>query len=163
GVALAGSQALGLQRRQSDIDLLVITDPRYMWLARTLLTAYAQIAGVRRHGNLIADRVCLNHYVAGPHLITHIRNLYTASEYAKLRPIYNPEAVWQFQHENISWIAELFPNQKSILATKPDRSKGSKLQHWLEWLIHHSFGRVLEKALGDLQAQRIRIQKDIVV
>src|SRR5205085_4694244 len=68
GVALAGSQAMGDNKPGSDIDLLVVTDKRFMWTARVFITAYLQILGLRRYGNHIADRFCLNHYVAGPKL-----------------------------------------------------------------------------------------------
>lgn len=64
GAALAGSQAMGQEKEASDIDLLIITDPKYMWLARTLVTAYFQILGKRRHGRKIQNRFCLNHYLA---------------------------------------------------------------------------------------------------
>lgn len=66
GVAIGGSQALGQQKQASDIDLLIITDQKFMWLARTLASIYFQIFGVRRYKNNTQNRFCLNHYLAAP-------------------------------------------------------------------------------------------------
>ena len=70
--ALAGSQAQGVQKSDSDIDLLIIVEPEFLWLGRTAVTAYFQILGLRRHGKKIANRFCLNHYLAGVKIIDRI-------------------------------------------------------------------------------------------
>jgi len=110
GAALAGSQAQGVQKPDSDIDLLIIVEPEFLWLARTAVTAYFQSLGLRRHSKKIADRFCLNHYLVGVKTITELRNLYTAWEYAKLRPLVNGGAIAEFQEKNCAWIEEFFPN-----------------------------------------------------
>jgi hypothetical protein len=110
GVGLAGSQAMGPQKQNSDIDLLIIVDQRFLWLARTVATAYFQILGLRRHGNKIANRFCLNHYLAGVKTINELKNLYTAWEYAKLRPLVYSNVIEDFQTKNGGWIAEFFSN-----------------------------------------------------
>jgi hypothetical protein len=163
GVALVGSQAFGLQREQSDIDLLVITDSRYMWLARTIITAYFQILGMRRHGKYIANRFCLNHYIAGPHLLEHSKNLYTAMEYSKSRPLYGADSVAAFQNSNAGWITALFPNQKYRELVGTPLARRSRMQYALERLIDNTVGKSLEKFLEQVQKKRIKIEKDIVV
>ncbi len=110
GAALAGSQAMGQQKETSDIDLLIILDPKFLWLGRTLVTAYFQVLGIRRHGKKISNRFCLNHYLAGIKSIMELRNLYTAWEYMKLRSLVYPQTIANFQIQNRDWIAEFFPN-----------------------------------------------------
>ena len=152
GVAIAGSQALGQQRSTSDIDLLIITDSKYMWTARTLLSAWFHLFGVRRHGKKITNRFCLNHYLADPKELSSERNLYTAMEYAKLRPVIYPHRIVKFQKANKEWLKQFFPNiEFGAIPVK----QTSGLQVLLEKVFTNSFGQWLEKRLGNWQRKRI--------
>lgn len=175
GAALAGSQAQGAQKTASDIDLLIIVDPKFLWLGRTAVTAYFQMLGLRRHGDKIANRFCLNHYLAGVKTLTELRNLYTAWEYAKLRPLVYGAAVAEFQQKNSFWIQAFFPNFESpiyhILAPSyfkrgglhgsPDES--TWLQKSLERMLTGKFGRWLESKLKNWQLPKIRQEEFILV
>lgn len=152
GVALAGSQALGLQKKESDVDLLVITEPGWLWLPRTLVTAYFQILGIRRHGTKIANRVCLNHYLSGAKAMRVGHNWYTALEYAKLRPLVGAQTIALFQEANSKWVQTLFPNAAPIQMT---RAPGSTVQKLFEMLFSNTLGKGLERMLGDWQGKRI--------
>jgi predicted nucleotidyltransferase len=160
GISLAGSQALGLQRSTSDIDLLIITDSRYMWLARTFLTVYFQIFGVRRHGKKITNRFCLNHYIANTREVDAERNLYKAMEYAKLRPVVYPQTTHEFQLANFPWIKVFFPN---VIFNNDQPSAPSVLQTLFEFLLNHRLGLWLEAKLGSIQLKRIKQDKYIFV
>ncbi len=160
GISLAGSQALGLARSTSDIDLLIITDSKFMWLARIFLSAYFQITGVRRHGNKIANRVCLNHYLANIREVDVEKNLYKAMEYTKLRPVVYPQATLAFQQVNQQWINFLFPN---VTFEKVYVEKQSWLQKILESIFQNSAGLWLDKTLGNMQLARIKQEKYIFV
>jgi len=160
GVAIAGSQAMGQEKDSSDIDLFIVTDPSYMWLARTLVTAYFQILGKRRHGLYIANRFCLNHYLAGPKKIGSLRNLYTALEYLKLRPVVYGNSIWSFEQENSNWLKMFFPNAN---LKKPIGLKVSKVQEVLEKVLGGGLGKSLEKALKNWQLPKIRKEDFIIV
>ncbi len=159
GAALAGSQAMGQQKESSDIDLLIITDPKFMWLARTLVTAYFQILGKRRYGAKIANRFCLNHYLAGPKSINRLKNLYTASEYLKLRTLVGEDEVLKFQAQNLEWIKLFFPNAE----IKTSSAQPNKAQAVLEKIFHAKFCQWLEQKLKNWQLPRIRQEKFILV
>ncbi len=160
GVALAGSQALGRQRPTSDIDLLIITDPRRMWTARTLLSAWFHLLGVRRHGKKIANRFCLNHYLASPREVDAERNLYKAMEYTKLRPEINFQQIRRFQRANENWIRQFFPN--ITFPTVPKKTS-PYLQIIFEWILDNRFGDWLENRLASLQKRRIRQDQFVFV
>ncbi len=159
GVALAGSQAMGQQKANSDIDLLIITDPKFMWLARTAVTGYFQVFGQRRHGQNIANRFCLNHYLAGPKPIRQLKNLYTAVEYLKLRPLVYGRVVREFQDNN-HWIKSFLPNG-GFLYAEADRQ--TAVQKKLEEFFGGKFGPWLEQKLKNWQLPKIRREKFIVV
>ncbi len=160
GAALAGSQALGLQKENSDIDLLVFTHPRYMFLARVLVSLYFQILGLRRHGSKITNRFCLNHYMASGKILTEDKNLYSAAEYIKLRPLAYSQAVVEFQEKNQGWIKTLFPNVSFKLQ---NIEKTSLLQKILENFLDNAFGNWLEKISNRIQHSRILPGEFIVV
>lgn len=150
-IALLGSQALGQQKPSSDIDLFVITDPKFIGLARFFLTTYFQILGIRRHGIKVANRFCLNHYLAGSISLKHDRNLYTAFEYLKFRSLIYPQNYSEFL-ENNDWILLFFPN-----ATLPKLKdeQHSSLQIFLEKLLNNKIGLWLESKVISAQLARI--------
>ena len=160
GVALGGSQALGLAKATSDIDLLIITDSRYLWLARTLATAYFQILGKRRHGKKITNRFCLNHYLAGAKSLDQIKNLYSAMEYGRLRPLIYPQTIADFQQNNAVWIQQCFPQWQPTIAVE---EQSSVIQKFLEKIFLNNFGVWLETKLKTWQLARIRKEKFIIV
>lgn len=160
GISLAGSQAFGLQRSTSDIDLLIITDSRFMWLARIFLSVYFQVLGVRRHGKKIINRFCLNHYIANTREVDAERNLYKAMEYTKLRPLVYPQTTQQFQKANEKWIKVFFPNvnfENGLYGSQ------SVMQMFLEILLNHRVGLWFEQKLGQIQLKRIKQDKFIFV
>ncbi len=152
GVALLGSQALGHQSKNSDIDLFIITEPGHMWLARMLVTIYFQFTGARRHGNRISNRFCLNHYLSGIQELHRDRNLYTAMEYIKMRPLVYPGTLSEFQQKNQPWLAAFFPNVGEI---ESDYDVQSDLQRLLEYFLKGGLGNWLEKVSKRLQLSRI--------
>ncbi len=152
-VVLLGSQAMGRQKKDSDIDLFVITDPDHIGIARTFLTVYFQVLGVRRHGNKIANRFCLNHYLASPRALVSDRNLFTAYEYIKHRPLVYGHVFFEFLNNN-PWVYSFFPNAKPT--AKPTSIRTSGLQAFLEKLFNNKVGVWLEKKLLDTQLKRIK-------
>ncbi|MCC7356328.1 MAG: hypothetical protein IT410_01775 [Candidatus Doudnabacteria bacterium] len=162
GVGLVGSQALGQERSGSDIDLFLFTDSKFLWTARTLVTGYFQMLGVRRHGKKITNRFCLNHYVAGAKKIEHGKNLYTALEYVKLRSLTSSSLVSEFKNQNL-WIYTFFPNAFRINSFAVLGSERSNFQKFSEYLFTNSLGEWFERILSQVQMKRIRQEKYIVV
>jgi hypothetical protein len=151
-IGLVGSQALGLARATSDIDVLIIVEPKFLGLARFFVTVYFQILGVRRHGKKVANRFCLNHYLVGPKTLQQDRNIYTASEYLKARPIYHGGVLTEFKENNWPWLQLFFPNAElfdyELMPVPP-------LKAMLEKLFANPLGKALEAALLKYQQQRL--------
>ena len=151
GVGIGGSQSLGQQKNTSDIDLFIATEPGFMWLARTVISFYFQVLGLRRHGKKIVNRFCLNHYVAGAKPVDRERNLYKAMEYARLRPLIYPQGVAQFLQKNLDWIQIYFPN----FYTDNGKEAQSMVQGAFETILKNPFGQMLERVLGFIQKHKI--------
>lgn len=61
-VAVVNTLALSNVRPESDIDLLIITAPRHIWITRLIVTFIVSLLGYRRHGTKVAGRICLSFY-----------------------------------------------------------------------------------------------------
>lgn len=160
GAALGGSQALGVQKQTSDIDLLIFTHPDFLWLARTLVTAYFQFVGKRRHGKCITNRFCLNHYLANPREVHEFRNLYTALEYGRLRPLVYPSSALRFVYNNRTWMGQVFPEMEFI---KAGSEKSHPVQQIFETLFNNRLGRFIERKLKSMQLPHIRTKEKFIV
>lgn len=152
GVAIGGSHTLGKAKKDSDIDLLMILDPEFLWLGRILVTGYFQLTGHRRHHQKVANRFCLNHYLAGPIAVDRERDPYNAMEYLRLHSHVYPQIVEQFVRNNLPWIQKFFP--QAILPSVGVQAP-SRLQKILEYIFRNPLGRALNMSLGRWQMKRI--------
>ena len=159
-VALTGSEATNSSKRGSDIDLLVITEPGRMWLGRLAITVYFQAIGLRRHGDKVADRFCLNHYVAGARRLGHDHNIYTAVEYVSLVPYFGAEKIRQFQDRNLDWVRTYLAQPALVRYVTPQKSWAAFA---VEKIFANKFGSWLDARAGKLQSRRIRLQNYITV
>lgn len=163
GVALTGSQALGLQKKNSDIDLLIFTDSKFLGLARFFVTLFFQIFGVRRYGKKVANRFCLNHYLAGVFLLNKDKNIYTAVEYTKLRTLYGEKVNSEFIKLNSEWIQAFLPNLE--IQTKKENFLNKQenfLKRNLEKIFLNSVGQKIEHWFKKYQISRVQAGEFVV-
>lgn len=159
-VALTGSEAINNSKKGSDIDLLVLTKPNRIWLGRIFLSAFFHLFGVRRHGNYITNRFCLNHYIEQSKQIDIDQNTYTAVEYVSLVPYFGGEAVYEFQQKNLGWIHKYLQQPQIV---KYQTQKGSIWQKFWESLFANPIGNILENLAGIIQRRRIQVRSNIVI
>lgn len=108
GVFVSGSVAGVRATRVSDIDVLVVARKGHIWTTRFFLTFLTHIAGVRRRGEYVADRICLNHYIAQNALLIPFESLYNAHTYIDLIPLVNKEHVFEVFFRKNRWIRTYF-------------------------------------------------------
>jgi len=161
GIAIGGSQSLGIEGADSDIDLFVITHSKYIWTARTFLTLYFQFFGIRRYKNFITNRFCLNHYVSGPKVLSRDTNLYTAMEYLRLRPVVGFEYIQAFKIKNQRWLGRVFPNLALYNEITSYPRPRPWVQRFLELVIKKLFSNRLEEWLASWQLKRIK-KEDLI-
>lgn len=159
-VAVSGSEAINNSGEGSDIDLLILSAPRRIWLARVFATAYFQVLGMRRHGPLVANRFCLNHYIEQGKELAYDRNIYTAIEYVSLIPYFGGRNIYDFQKRNLPWISEYLSQPMLELKETP---LPSAFQRTFEALLANKAGDSLERMAGYLQQRRIRKESNIVI
>ncbi|HTY38970.1 MAG TPA: hypothetical protein VMH23_17765 [Bacteroidota bacterium] len=103
-VMLSGELSKGVASKNSDIDFVVVTRPGRLWLCRSFLILFKKtvLLNSRRY-------FCLNHFVAEDNLEVGLRNIYSATEIATLKPLYNRKRYEEYMANNV-WIKEYFPN-----------------------------------------------------
>ena len=63
-VVLTGSVATGEATQKSDIDFLIVTKKRRIYLARAIIVVMAKIWGEYRSNNNVAGKLCLNWFLS---------------------------------------------------------------------------------------------------
>lgn len=108
-IGMTGALAIKNANVKSDLDILVVLKKGKIWTGRTLVTLFLHIVGTRRHGRKTADRVCLNYFITDESLEVITKDLFAASEYMFLFPLYGWETYERFQIKN-QWIKSMKPN-----------------------------------------------------
>lgn len=142
-IYLTGSQAMNVADSTSDLDFMLVTVPKRLWLTRIIVSCYAQWQGKRRSwNNEEPGSWCFNLWLDSGHLSVapDKQDSYRAYEVLQAKPLWTAPGYAQlFVHKN-SWIknfffaravAGLLPS-KTELSLQPERS--SLLHHWWSWL-----------------------------
>lgn len=169
-IFVSGSLAQNSCHSESDLDLLIVARAGRIWTARFFATILTHVLGLRRHGEKIKDRVCLNHYITDKSLqIPQAgRSLYTAQIYNQLVLLFEkePNLFSRFRQEN-GWIKDYF---QAVLSAKPDASglAGMNLRRIkeirvllfltraAEFVLNGYLGNRLEVFLGRVQGSKIQ-------
>jgi len=107
GVFLTGSVAVGNAKKDSDIDLMIVTKPNTLWLTRAAVVAILKFS--KKYGNF-KDRICPNIFLDANHLEIKEKNLYTAHEVRQVKCLFDRGGVekeWLFKN---SWTKEYLPD-----------------------------------------------------
>lgn len=108
-IGATGGVAMKNANNKSDLDLFVVLKYGKIWTGRTIITAMLHIFGKRRHGKKVKDRTCLNFFVTDQTLEVITKDLFSASEYMFLFPLYGFETFNRFQLKN-RWIQKMKPS-----------------------------------------------------
>ena len=138
-VLASGSLSKGYMDEKSDLDFFIITAPRRLWIARTLLVLYKRIFLLNSH-----KYFCVNYFVDEQHLEIEEKNLFTATELATVLPLYGSEHYTRLHYSN-RWLWEYFPNftPRSVINVLNGVTSG--LKNYCEKLLNIFFGNAIEK------------------
>lgn len=140
-VAVTGALAMDNVTPDDDIDLLIITQPGRVWLARAFVIV------VVRWARLFGVSLCPNYLLADTALRQDRRDLFMAHELAQMVPLAGLALYWRMRRAN-GWAAELLPNADLPPRVERDRApRGAGLlaQRALEQLLRGGVGDWLER------------------
>ena len=102
-IAITGSVAKKNADKSSDIDFFVVLEKGKIFTGRMLVSLIVQLLGRRRYNDKIKDRICLNYYITTGSLEINLKDVFAASEYSCLMPLYGLDTFRNFIDKN-KWI-----------------------------------------------------------
>ena len=125
-VLASGSLSKGYMDEKSDLDFFIVTAPKRLWIARTLLVTYKWVFLFNSH-----KYFCANYFVDEDHLEIEEKNLFTATELATALPLYGAQYYQRLMAEN-SWLKGFFPNYSPRPTGTVPESKTAGFKKMLE-------------------------------
>ncbi len=154
-VGLTGSLSMKNADCGSDWDFFVVLRSGYIWTGRATVTALLHLFGLRRHGNHIAHRACLNFWVTTRSLEIRLKDIFSSSEYFFIIPLFG-EAVFRGFWRSNGWIRRFRPHFRETplvhVSTLPDTALASISRAIGEVLL---VGLGIESALRTIQKRKI--------
>jgi len=133
GLFLSGSLSKGTQDERGDIDFLLVTAGNRLWTTRFF--ASLLLKSIPKSGR---RNFCMNYFLPEDRLGIPDRTLFSATEVAFLKPLWNTPATAAFFEQN-SWFRAFYPNLEP--APPPDAAHRSPfLQRLLEWPLSGRLG-----------------------
>jgi hypothetical protein len=115
GVFVTGALAMMNAGKEDDLDFMIITAPKRLWLTRFMITLLAFLRGKKRSPNHSKNQSwCLNLWLTTENLPVPEakRSIYTAYEVIQALPILGKgKTVVNFFQQN-AWVSEFLPNWK---------------------------------------------------
>ena len=155
-VAITGSLAMKNSNSVSDIDFLVVLKHGKIFTGRLLVTLIVHLLGRRRYGEKINNRVCLNYFITTKTLEINLKDIFSASEYSFIFPIFGFNIFRKFKEANcwierykINYQTNLLANLKIVRENKTIkfiRKSGEKILDFSfieEYLKKWQIGRIV--------------------
>jgi hypothetical protein len=136
-IGLTGAVAIKNAGNSDDIDILIITRNRTLWISRFLVVIVLDFIGIRRKPNddKFNNKICVNMFLDVEHLQipSNERDIYSAHEITQMKVLYDRGNNYiQFLKEN-RWIKEYLPNSvidTKILRVKDNKRKKNRFVSW---------------------------------
>jgi hypothetical protein len=136
-IAVTGALAMDNCDEHDDVDILIVTAPARVWLARlfAILTVYA--------AKMTATRLCPNYVLSQDALELAPRTMYVAHEFTQMVPLFG-FSVYEQMHTANPWVRQYLPNADRSLHQEPEYLPGRVTQS-----LKAAGERLLSGQLGD--------------
>jgi hypothetical protein len=106
-LAVTGSLAMNNVNDNSDIDYLIVTSARRLWMCRAMVLAIVRLASLQ------GVRLCPNYLISERSLVFPDRTLYAAHELAQMIPLFGMQVYRTIYHLN-RWREYYLPNADGV-------------------------------------------------
>ncbi len=142
-VFITGTLSKNSSSPESDLDFMVVTKPKRLWICRTLLMLFKKIFLLNNH-----KFFCINYFVSRDSLEIEEKNIFTATEIVFIKATFNSQLMKEFLESN-KWIINFFPNYKigSLTFNQPGckiNNRKSYIQKFFEIIFFSKFGDYLD-------------------
>ena len=127
-IFLGGSISLGTARKESDIDIFVVSKNNRVWINKFFMTLTLSLAGERRTKKILTDKFCLNVFLSNKNPVLPHCDSVGAIFYKNLLPAWSADEdeIKNFWEAN-SWIkkySDVSPiSQKKMFESNPAHKK----------------------------------------
>lgn len=139
-VAVTGALAMDNAPPGDDIDLLIVTAPGRVWLARAL------VVGLVRAARLLGVGLCPNYVLSQSALGQERRDLFVAHDLAQMVTLVGQGVAARMRAAN-AWAWRYLPHARTPLRSEPDlapRGLWRRVRQWGERLLCGRLGDALE-------------------
>ncbi len=139
---ITGSLAMMNAKEHQDVDFMIVTQARRLWLSRVLIGGITWIVGKKRAPKGNEQRTwCLNLWLDEDHLLMSEdrQNVYTAYEVTQAKNIFDRDNSAQVFWFSNRWVKSFLPNWEAE-KNMPTKIKGrSFFSLWIDILEHMSY------------------------
>jgi len=115
-VAVTGNLAMRNANQEDDIDFLIITQRKRLWLSRFFAVVLLELLGKRRRPEEkeVKDKICLNMFLDEDHLEMSEKqqNLFSAHEILQLKSLYEKDDFYDKFLDQNRWVKKFLANWK---------------------------------------------------
>lgn len=147
-VAITGGLACDSVADHDDIDLLIVTGQRRLWLTRLMIVAMVRAVGLR------GPELCPNYLVSELAMSFEDRTVYVAREIAQMVPICGGDQYRSMLASN-AWYRDVVGNHSPVFDV-PEVSRGP-LKKAVEAVLGHRFFDRLERWEMERKVKRLRL------
>jgi len=147
-VSISGALSKEYYDDEGDIDFFIITKPKYLWLARSLLVVFKKLFLLNSK-----KYFCVNYFISADRLKIAEQNKFTATELTTLIPIYGKTIFNEFIKKN-SWALDFYPNRTINTKLLHEDFKKPFWSRVLETLFNNEFGKKLDNSLKKLTLKK---------
>lgn len=140
-IAVCNSLGFNAARRESDIDLFIVTKPGGVWWARALSLVILKLLRLRPGPGGIKDKICLSFFVDDEHLdLSSLKigdwDVYLVFWLATLYPLYEAGDWYQRLWQANQWLGQSLTQARPVL-THAERHfvHGPVARQMIEWLL----------------------------
>lgn len=161
-IGLTGSLAYDVARKESDIDIFIISKNTRIYTCRFFVIGILKLLGIYHPPDNAkrAGKICPNRFVTDSYLLINPQNRYHAQEYTQMVPLFNYDDIYRkFLNAN-KWMGKYgyYPPKKAMSLTQSGNIL-TTIRKISELILDGYLGKRLEKNLKNRQIAQLKKHK----
>lgn len=126
-IGVSGALSMDNSDEDDDIDLVIFTPDRRLWITRGIVVLLLIVLGFYRRPNRIVNRICPNLFVSDSGFGLFEENLFIAHEIVQLRVILDRTGAYSRFIDRNAWVSKFMPNVETTLPVSSGLARARSL------------------------------------